>query len=180
MFVAAIKPDSLTAGLSPNNNKRTEVFLAGCKLGASGHPCLDCFNKDLWFQNSYRDFLVNDIVNEIIEIGNPYITIVGGEPLDQYKELIELIDKLSQTWCHIVLITHYTMQQIKKDYTAALLFSNVIIDGTYQKNKRIFDTSNNLGVKHVVGSSNQNFWHKKNGEWKKLDLNSDLKEAYYT
>lgn len=159
LAVASIHADSSTAGLSPRDNLRTEVFLAGCKLGLRGHPCPDCFNSDLWDPQWFPQVEVEDLVNEIKKIGNPFATIVGGEPLDQYEGVVELLDMLWTADVHTVVITHYTMEEIEKKYPNVLNFAQCIIDGPYIKSQRTFDECKRPGIYQVIGSSNQNIWY---------------------
>lgn len=159
LAIASVHKDSSTAGLSPNNNLRTEVFLAGCSLGLRGHPCPDCFNSDLWDPQWFPQVEVEDLVDDIKKIGNPFVTIVGGEPLDQYEELVELLDRLWIEDVHTVVITHYTMEEIKKKYPKVLDFAQCIIDGPYNKSLRTFDECKRPGIYQVIGSSNQRLWY---------------------
>ena len=46
-----IKFDVTTAGPSPNDNKRIELFLLGCDKAMRGDPCEGCFNRRLWDSN---------------------------------------------------------------------------------------------------------------------------------
>ena len=68
--VASVRPQSTTAGLSPNEDKRTEVFLAGCRMALSGHPCPGCFNVDLWDPKYFPEVspaeLLEDVKNAAI------------------------------------------------------------------------------------------------------------------
>ena len=43
-----IKWQVKTAGPSPNENKRIEVFLLGCDKAMQGNPCKGCFNSVTW------------------------------------------------------------------------------------------------------------------------------------
>lgn len=180
--VASIHADSTTAGLSPRDNKRTEVFLAGCKAAMQHHPCPGCFNKDLWDPTWFPEKEVEDIFNEIRNIGNPYVTIVGGEPIDQYEALAKLLDKLWMKDYHTVVITHYTMTDIEQRYPDVLGAAQAVIDGPYIKELRCFDECETPGVYQVIGSSNQNLWYFDwdEAEWKKANLKdeAEIKKAY--
>jgi len=80
-----VKWDVTTAGPSPDNNKRTEVFFFGCDKAINGNPCKGCFNHALW-DNSIATFsyTIEDIVNNIkLHASNKYVTIGGGEPMDR-------------------------------------------------------------------------------------------------
>lgn len=161
----------MTAGLSPDNNERTEIFFAGCKKALS-NPCPHCFNQDLWNQEGYPEVTPEELFSDIEKEKNYFITIVGGEPLDQYDELINLLKLLNKDDYHIVLITHYTLKEIKKLYPEVLGRVNVIIDGVYDPKQRIYETDKRKGVHHVIGSKNQKIWH-----LKKCSLYNEYKEA---
>ena len=46
-----IQFDKQTAGPSPNDNKRIELFLLGCDKAMRGDACEGCFNRRLWDSN---------------------------------------------------------------------------------------------------------------------------------
>ena len=80
LSVFDIKLEATTAGPSPDNNKRTEVFLLGCKKAQQGNPCPGCFNSITW-DTSRVEFTRDPVelaafLNEITP--NKYITIGGG------------------------------------------------------------------------------------------------------
>lgn len=178
MHVAAVRGNSLTAGLSPTGT-RTEVFLAGCKMALSGHPCQGCFNSGLWDSTGWPEVTVDELCDDVLAENNKYVTIVGGEPLDQYEELVLLCGLLKENGCHIVLITHYTFEELCEDYQDILPYINVVIDGKYDCSKRIFDEVARPGVHQVIGSSNQRFFHKSEEEWREVNIiEGNLEEAY--
>ena len=188
MRVATIKPRSKTAGLSLDelNNERIEVFLAGCNIAASGHPCPDCFNQDLWNGKFFPNISSKQLFNDVAEISkatkNKYITIVGGEPLDQYQELADFIERLYCDYFHIVVITHYTMKKIRKDFPLILKWADTIIDGVYDRTKRTFDECKTPGIYQVIGSSNQKIWHQNDDcTWSEVDKTNseEIKAAYF-
>ena len=169
---------SLTAGLSPHKNERVELFFAGCKMARDGNPCNGCFNQDLWYDDYCHIQTAEDIVSYIKKMTkNKYITIVGGEPLDQEQGLIELLQLLDKEDFHIVLITHYTIDEVNPNI---LQYTDIVIDGKYDSSKRIFDTDTRPGVHHVVGSSNQKIWYRNSNNYY-IDITNkeDLTEYYY-
>lgn len=76
-----------TAGPSPNNNERIEVFLLGCEKAINGNPCKGCFNSITWdksiAQFSRDPIEMADMINEGCDPNNKYVTIGGGEPTDR-------------------------------------------------------------------------------------------------
>ena len=162
----SINCHSKTAGLSvPEfNDERVEIFFAGCKMAKEGHPCPGCFNSSLWSQEGSIDMTPKQIIDFIQkDTQNRYITIVGGEPLDQMNDLLALCSQLKLQRYNICLITHFLYETIlcMKNGIALTQYVDILIDGKYDETKRIFDTDNRLGVKHVVGSSNQKIWCRK-------------------
>lgn len=154
--IFTVNTSSKTAGLSPVDDSRVEIFFSGCKMAREGNPCHGCFNRDLWQDDAYYDETPKTIINGIKRVtDNKYVTIVGGEPMDQAEGLKKLVMALHRNKYHVVLITHY----LKKDIPKKILnHVNIIIDGKYENDKRIFDTDKRKGVLHVVGSSNQQIY----------------------
>ena len=148
-------------------------------MAREGHPCPGCFNPDLWIQEGYQRLNWRAVYNDIVNLKNPYVTFVGGEPLDQYDELVLLFEELSKTQHHICLITHYTMDEILLQFSKVLDFANTIIDGKYEADKRIFDENKKPGIYQIIGSKNQNIWINKHHVWIEVDKDAeDLSAAY--
>ena len=176
--IFTVNTSSKTAGLSPANNERIEIFFAGCKMAREGNPCEGCFNKDLWSDDSFYDETPKTIIENIKKTtDNKYITIVGGEPMDQPEGLEALVKELHNNKYHIVLITHY----LKKDIPKKILnHINILIDGKYENDKRIFDTDKRHGILHVVGSSNQQLYANVFGKFVNITRKSEKElEKYY-
>lgn len=75
-----VKLEATTAGPSPDDNKRTEVFLLGCEKACQGDSCPGCFNSLTWDMDK-AEFSRDPIelaafLNECTP--NKYITIGGG------------------------------------------------------------------------------------------------------
>ena len=175
-------------------NVRTELFFMGCKKAISGNPCKECFNPKLWKDiTGARELNPANMAEHIEKFApNKYITIVGGEPFDQPEGLTDLCEELKKRDFHIIVFTHYTLKgtfkQWKKysDYYFAFLKNrkmpdiiegwthdlfirflkniDILVDGEYDKDKRIYDESLHDGFHDAVGSSNQIVWDLK--EWR--------------
>ena len=142
------------------NDERTEIFLAGCSKAMNGNPCKGCFNKDLWdILNGVRQ-KPQEIVDYILSnTNNKYVTIVGGEPVDQIDGLIKLCELLKKNKFHIVLFSHYLKEDLLTKYPTLFYYIDILIDGEYIQSQRIFDTDPRAGVRHVIGSANQRIWY---------------------
>ena len=68
--------------------KRIGIWIQGCTLGCKG-----CINKTLWSNSGGKTLQVLDIYNLIIDLSDGYdgITISGGEPFEQYEQLIAFL-----------------------------------------------------------------------------------------
>ena len=168
MRIFNVKWTSLSAGPSQDNNRRTEVFLAGCRMAMKGSPCRGCFNPAIWNPNHcVADVTPVDAAgNIIIHAPNRYVTFVGGEPLDQIHELSETCRILKNQGYHICVITHYELNEIiggiivpHDDCMRLLENMDILIDGRYDENLRIWDEEKaGDGLHDVVGSGNQVIW----------------------
>lgn len=94
-----------TMGLVDGPGIRTVFFLQGCPL-----RCLFCHNPDTQNPKNGKEVSVDFLVGKAKRM-KPYfkngggITLSGGEPLLQAKELIELIDALKNENIHVCLDT---------------------------------------------------------------------------
>lgn len=158
-----------TAGPSPHNNERTELFLLGCNKAMSGNPCKGCFNSSTW-DNSKAEFSHDPIkVAELINkhAPNKYITIGGGEPTDQIDNLIILCKELKKYNFNILV---YTWRELKHTVAFESPFRekmlelykhiDIIIDGEYKEEERLYQENNDDGFYSSIGSGNQIIWKK--------------------
>ena len=183
--VASITEQSFTAGLSTPElkNARIEIFLAGCRMAREGHPCPGCFNSMLWDDSFAAEESVNVVFEKIAKIVKntncPYVTIVGGEPLDQYEGVVGLINLLAIHGCHVCLITHYTLEGVQQRFPYVLGSLNLLIDGKYDASCRIFDEEKKPGIYQVVGSRNQRIWWHGFGRDKFTDVTDKKNLQHY-
>lgn len=171
-----------TAGPSPDDNNRTELFLLGCKKAMSGNPCKGCFNSTTWDKSkaqwSHDPIKMAKHINDCAP--NKYITIGGGEPTDQLDNLIILCKELKKYGFHIMMYTWrrlkymankppvYTLteehNQHHKEYIGMsniielLKYLDIIVDGEYKEELRLWDGTKEDGLVSSVGSGNQIIW----------------------
>jgi len=148
------------AGPSPDDNRRTELYFAGCDRALSGNPCKNCFNPLLWDRSNCYPKTSEEIVNALDRHNIPkYITIVGGEPTDQLDGLVELSTILKKRGYHTMLFSWRSMDWIKEKICAETINNfNIIVTDPYIEAERIYDTAKDDGIHNVVGSGNQNIW----------------------
>lgn len=172
-----IKWKANTAGPSPDNNERVELFLLGCKKAAQGNQCEGCFNFPLW-NDSIAEFSWDpiDVANRINELApNKYITIGGGEPTDQIDHLVPLCKALKEYGFHIMMYTWKDVNYAFGNY--ALYYSkdndfyidkhkvnelfqylDMVVDGPFDVNEVLYDISVGDGFLNSIGSGNQRIW----------------------
>ena len=153
---------SESGGPSPLGNKRTEIFLSGCRMAAEGHPCKDCFNPGLWDASQFvAEVTPEEAFQNISRFAhNKYITFVGGEPLDQIEPLSKLCALLKADGYHIIVFTHYTMLNVlSMEHGESLINNiNILIDGKYNEAERIYREGFGDGFTDAIGSGNQIIW----------------------
>ena len=174
-----------TAGPSPNNNERIEVFLLGCDKAMQGNPCKGCFNIITWDKSkaeySWDPIELADMINEGCDPNNKYITIGGGEPTDQIDMLIPFAKRLKEHGFHIMMYTwrdlkheldlifnhhmttYYGTSNIEKLDFAEKMWElthhlDIIVDGEYKQEERLYQQELGDGMLSSIGSGNQRVW----------------------
>lgn len=174
-----------TAGPSPNNNERIEVFLLGCNKAMQGNPCKGCFNSITWDKSkaeySWDPIELANMINEGCDPNNKYITIGGGEPTDQVDMLIPFAKRLKEHGFHIMMYTwrdlkheldlifnhhmtaYYGISSIEKLDFAEKMWElthhlDIIVDGEYKQEERLYQQELGDGMLSSIGSGNQRVW----------------------
>lgn len=129
--------------------KRVAIWVVGCTRG-----CVGCSNPELWGKEDRKSVSPIELFSAIkqISVDNPVdgFTITGGEPMDQAKELLELVKLLRLISSDILVFSGYTHQELLKNTTQREILNEiaVLVDGPY-----IEPLNNALPLR---GSSNQN------------------------
>jgi len=95
-----------TGGMVDGPGIRFVVFLAGCTM-----RCKYCHNPDTWSRRSGTITTVGEIITEILKYKSYFqftgggVTISGGEPLNQYEFVIELLKACHDHGFHTALDT---------------------------------------------------------------------------
>ena len=145
---------------------RVTLWVSGCS-----HHCKGCQNKETWDKKSGRVFSKED-KDKLFEIlSKPYIkglTLSGGDPLDSFNEVLQLVKEIRDTFGStkdIWLYTGYTLNQIKNSEKKEILpYINYLVDGLFELDKR------DITLK-FRGSTNQIIWENKDGKFEKSELN---------
>ena len=133
--------------------KRIAIWTIGC----SKH-CYNCANTELWEANKAKEISPNAVFEMISQLLHSKeidgVTFTGGDPLEQFDELLELVTLLSAITSDILVYTGYTLDEAQKLVTPAkwrefTQLISAIIDGPY-----IDELNDNQCV--LRGSTNQN------------------------
>jgi len=155
---ADIVYDTIVDGLGLRNT----LYVSGCS-----HNCPGCHNKALQDYNYGKRDNIDNIVNKLI-IDNNDITLSGGEPFEQCRQLIELLGNIdlrdkynNNPKRNIWIYSGYTFEHLILNPNQLNLLSmcDVLVDGKFDINKK------DLNLK-FRGSSNQRI----------IDVKKSLKE----
>lgn len=146
---------------------RITLWVAGCS-----HHCKGCQNKETWDKKSGRVFSKEDKDKLFDILSKPYIkglTLSGGDPLDSFNEVLQLVKEIRDTFGSakdIWLYTGYTLEQINNSEKKEILpYVNYLVDGLFELDKR------DITLK-FRGSTNQIIWENNGGKFEKSELNN--------
>jgi anaerobic ribonucleoside-triphosphate reductase activating protein len=127
--------------------KRIGIWVQGCNLGCKG-----CVNQTLWNKNGGKSISVVDVFNWLSPMQNEYdgITISGGEPFQQYEQLISFLHLIkAKTNLNVQCFSGYYLSELKELFPDNLFskYIDTLIDGRY-----IQEQHENTNLK---GSTNQ-------------------------
>jgi anaerobic ribonucleoside-triphosphate reductase activating protein len=169
MNIAHIEPQSFIYG----PGCRFVIWTQGCAI-----HCKGCWNTGMWDFTPKHEIQVSEIHEQILQYRNEIegITLLGGEPLDQYEETLSLLTLCVKSGLSAMLFTGYEMHEIEeKGLTAITKNLDILITGPYEKSNRTL-------YHQWIGSTNQRIhflttryagYKIKNKNYTELTLNED-------
>jgi anaerobic ribonucleoside-triphosphate reductase activating protein len=139
--VHAIEPASRANG----PGRRFVVWLQGCTLGCPG-----CFNPATHAADGGRELAVGEIAAQLAATADiEGLSLSGGEPLQQPRAAIALLDAARALGLSTLAFSGYTLDEIRAlpDGPAVLARLDVLIDGRYVASERL--------ARGLRGSANQ-------------------------
>lgn len=156
--------------LSLGYGKRIGIWFCGCN-----RDCMGCSSPELKNQTSENNISIEAIFNILEDIIKEAdgVTISGGEPFEQSKDLRKLIEWLRNKGLDDILVySGYTLNELKEkeDEDVWYCLNNIaaLIDGPYEQ---LLDDG-----KGIRGSSNQNVYIYKYYDRHKRILTVDRKQ----
>ncbi len=125
---------------------RYVIWVQGCSLRCSG-----CWNKEMWSFKTKNERAVANLLIDIEAHSEEIegITILGGEPLEQFEEVLKLCKSVHDKNLSVMLFTGYEMEEIQQANQSEILnYLDILITGRYEETKR----NTNL---QWIGSENQ-------------------------
>jgi len=131
--------------------KRIGIWVQGCDLGCKG-----CVNKTLWNTTGGKNISVVDVFNWVIERQNDFdgITISGGEPFQQYEQLIAFLHLIkTKTNLTVHCFSGYYLNELQEQFPDKLFlkYIDTLVDGRYIEKQH--ENSN------LKGSANQSIYN---------------------
>lgn len=125
--------------------KRFVIWVQGCSL-----HCKGCWNQHMWSFKTHSLYSVKDLVKLILSFSDVEgITLLGGEPMHQAKELLTMIKLLKKHGLTTFLYTGYNFDELSEPAQVELFrISDIAVSGRFISHLR--DTS-----LQWRGSSNQ-------------------------
>ncbi|WP_261378394.1 anaerobic ribonucleoside-triphosphate reductase activating protein [Paenibacillus agilis] len=134
---------------------RSVIFLSGCP-----HRCVGCHNPQSWNMQAGEVLSVEEAAAELLSNPLSDITLSGGEPFLQAREVKRLARILREAGRNIWAYTGYTLEYIKqsgtKDMNELLTYIDVLVDGQFLQERRRPEL-------RFRGSDNQRIWKLSNG-----------------
>lgn len=117
---------------------RVTLFVSGCS-----HRCKGCHNPETWNFDFGKDFN-DDVKNRLFDIvSKPYIkglTLSGGDPLDSYDDVLELVKDFRKYFGEtkdIWVYTGYVIDDLLSLNKEEILdYIDVLVDGKYDEKQR--------------------------------------------
>lgn len=127
---------------------RVSIYVQGCN-----NHCPGCFNPETWDFQGGREFN-NAVKNKFLELGKSKkiagFSILGGEPLQQGKDMLDLVKEIKETYPDktIWMWTGCVYEELTPEQLEIVKYVDVLIDGR-------FDAKLKSLRSRYKGSSNQ-------------------------
>ena len=137
--------------LGPGN--RLGIWVQGCQK-----RCPECANPELWDLDERKEIPI-DLLTAIATIsitsqGLSGITVTGGEPMLQAKELAQFLDRLKPICDDVLVFTGFNYKELKQSHDpnvhAALSGISVLVDGEYRYQENTGERLRGSGNQRII------------------------------
>ena len=115
---------------------RVSIYVQGCN-----NHCPGCFNPETWDFEGGREFN-NAVKNKFLELGKSKkiagFSILGGEPLQQGKDMLDLVKEIKETYPDktIWMWTGCIYEELTPEQLDIVKYVDVLIDGRFDMEHR--------------------------------------------
>jgi anaerobic ribonucleoside-triphosphate reductase activating protein len=130
--------------------KRIGIWVQGCSLGCKG-----CVNKTLWNKKGGKNVPVVDLFNWVVSLCKDFdgITISGGEPFQQYEQLMVFLHMVkTKTRLTVHCFSGYYLSELQELFPDKIFlkYIDTLVDGRYIQEKH--------ENRNLKGSANQSIY----------------------
>lgn len=151
--------------------RRFCIWLQGCNIG-----CKNCINKEMLSFEAKNLISIKQLVDYIFfakkELGIEGVTLLGGEPFLQTKNLIFLAKYCKEINLSIMCFTGFKYEELTQNIISGsndfLKYIDILVDGSYIESLK--DNNRNW-----VGSTNQKFHYLSNLYDSSIETNKKYK-----
>lgn len=134
MKLATILEDNVIESIVDGTGFRLVMFTQGCS-----HRCKGCHNSTTWDFNAGFEYSTYEIAQNLLlkykKAKQFYsgITISGGDPLCQHKELLDLLKilKKEEPEMNIWIYTGFETEEVLEDYSDIVEYVDVFVTGKF-------------------------------------------------
>lgn len=108
---------------------RFVIWTQGCSL-----HCPGCWNQDMWSFEKKNEISKEKLWQIILGIKNDIegVTFLGGEPFEQYADLLWLAQKIFVESLSLMIFTGYDKEELVQDGKSEIFqYTDILIDGRY-------------------------------------------------
>jgi anaerobic ribonucleoside-triphosphate reductase activating protein len=150
--------------------KRIGIWVQGCSI-----RCKSCINSSLWENGKGKQVSIPALFEIVNLLGNDFdgITITGGEPFDDYPQLMAFATLIKRkTALHILCYTGYYLHELESKFPDKAFYTciDTLIDGPYDKDQPASESDK--------GSDNQTRYNIING--KPTETDQDRSEKIWS
>jgi len=148
--------------------ERFVIWSQGCSI-----HCPGCWNKEMWPFKQDKYIIAKEIIDIVCKEKLEGVTILGGEPFDQYDSLFEIVKELNGKDISIILYTGYEKEAlVEKNNIAIFNYIDMLISGKYDEKFRDIN-------KQLIGSTNQQIDFMSNRYNEKIIQNGNYVEIIF-
>ncbi|MFK4784808.1 4Fe-4S single cluster domain-containing protein [Fusobacterium sp. MFO224] len=112
--------------------ERFIIWTQGCSI-----RCKGCWNEKMHSFKKVNEIGCKELLKLVVDSEVKGVTFLGGEPFDQYKELLEIAKKLYELNISVIIFSGYEKFELIRDEKNEIFkYIDILIYGRYVESKR--------------------------------------------